>query len=161
MGYFRPMKHILLLSTVCIFCVFTTNSWGQSDVLYPETSSPGAPEDQVFQTVDTPPSWPKCAEFPTVSEQQQCTKIELAQHLGAAIEFPATSENSPVSGTVYVKFVVGLSGELEDIEVIRGVSDSFDRAALHAVEQLPALVPGSQNGKVVRVEYVVPVRFTN
>jgi TonB family protein len=153
------MKHFLLLSTACLFGVFSTTSWGQADNDYPETAAPGLPGQHDQEELDHPPAWEKCAALASVAEQQQCTQSKIVRHLSTVLEYPASAQQEGVSGTVLVRFVVGLQGEVEDVEIARGVSESLDRAAVKAIESLPKFVPGKDDGKSVRTELVVPVRF--
>lgn len=60
--------------------------------------------------------------------------------------------NAPLADrSVSTQFVVGTAGQIEDVEVISGTNPVVDAAVLAAVRQLPAFVPGRQQGQPVRV----------
>ena len=51
-------------------------------------------------------------------------------------------------------------GEVTDESVLKSAHPDLDESALAALECIPQMVPGSQQGKPVRVTYTIPVRFT-
>jgi hypothetical protein len=60
-------------------------------------------------------------------------------------------------GRVFVYFVIRKNGEVSDLRMLRGLTDSVDAAVLDAVSRLPPLIPGSQDGKLVNVSMTVPI----
>ena len=60
---------------------------------------------------------------------------------------------------VYVSFIVEKDGTVGDATVIKGVESSCDEEALRVTKLLNSWQPGKQNGKVVRVRFVLPVKF--
>jgi protein TonB len=61
---------------------------------------------------------------------------------------------------VYVYFEVSKEGKVENIQVRRGVDKRLDDEAVRAVKSLPLFEPGKQQGRNVRVQYTIPVKFT-
>jgi len=59
--------------------------------------------------------------------------------------------NALADRPVFTRFVVGTAGQIEDAEIVLGTNPTVDAAVLAAVRQLPAFVPGRQNGQPVRV----------
>lgn len=64
-----------------------------------------------------------------------------------------------ISGKVLVEFVVEKTGELTEIQVVRGLCDQCDVEAVRLVKAMPKWTPGSQGGKLVRTRMVLPVIF--
>ena len=62
-------------------------------------------------------------------------------------------------GRVNVVFIVNEDGSLSDIKVIRSISPELDKEAIRVVKSMPKWNPAKQNGKVVKMKYVVPVNF--
>ena len=46
-----------------------------------------------------------------------------------------------------------------DTLVIRSISPELDKEAIRVVKSMPKWNPAKQNGKVVKMKYVVPVKF--
>lgn len=83
----------------------------------------------------------------------------LASELGASIEYPLTAKQDSVEGTVFVQFVVSEAGKVSDVEVLKPVHSDLDAEALRVVSNLKDWTPGSNAGKPVRVQMVLPIKF--
>jgi len=75
------------------------------------------------------------------------------------LKYPASARRMGVDGKVYVQFVVGKDGSITDIKTIRGISADCDREAERVVKMMPPWKAGRQNGKPVRVSFVLPIIF--
>ena len=58
-----------------------------------------------------------------------------------------------------MKFVVRSTGEIDNIQIVRGVHKILDTAAIELVKKMPQWIPGVQNGKTVPVYIILPVVF--
>ena len=76
----------------------------------------------------------------------------LQKFMAENTKYPTIDKENGVEGTVAIRFVV-----LED--VVRSVSPTIDKEALRLVKMLPKFNPGKQNGKSVRVNFNLPVKF--
>lgn len=76
-----------------------------------------------------------------------------------AVVMPAEVANDTIARKVFVGFIVGPSGVIRDVKVVRSLSASCDAAALAAVRQLPRFVGGKLNGLPASVSFTVPVLF--
>lgn len=83
----------------------------------------------------------------------------LVQYIASHLKYPPVAQENGVQGRVFVSFVVGEDGYVEDVQVIKGVDPSLDKEAVRVVKSLPRWTPGNQQGKPVRVRYSVPVTF--
>lgn len=83
----------------------------------------------------------------------------LVQYIASHLKYPPVAQENGVQGRVFVSFVVGEDGYVEDVQVIKGVDPSLDKEAVRVVKSLPRWTPGNQQGKPVRVRYSVPVIF--
>jgi TonB family protein len=75
------------------------------------------------------------------------------------MKYPASAAKAGIAGTVYVAMVVNKDGALSDVKIQRGVEASIDAEAMRVIQALPPWKPGKQNGKTVRVRYILPVKF--
>lgn len=74
-------------------------------------------------------------------------------------DYPAMSRRHGESGTAYVRFVVGLTGKLENIELKKSSGyDRLDQAALDAV-RASTCKPYLENGEPIRAAYTQPYQF--
>jgi len=75
------------------------------------------------------------------------------------VVYPELSKEMEEQGIVYVEFVVNTNGSIQDVKIIKGVSELLDKEAMRVVKMMPAWTPGEQAGKKVRVRYQVPINF--
>lgn len=81
------------------------------------------------------------------------------QYVYKSLRYPKEARRVRVEGKVFVQFVVERSGELSEVEVIKGIGYGCDEEAIRIVQGSPPWIPGYQRGKPVRQRYVVPINF--
>lgn len=75
------------------------------------------------------------------------------------IEYPQLALENNISGKVYVTFVVEEDGSITNPKVLRDIGGGCGQEALRVVKMMPKWKPGKQQGKVVRVQFNLPVKF--
>ena len=81
------------------------------------------------------------------------------QYLAENVKYPQDAYEQKIGGRVLVQFVIEKDGSISDVEIARGVFPSLDEEAIRVIKVMPRWNPGKQNGKAVRVKYVLPVSF--
>ena len=74
------------------------------------------------------------------------------------IVYPEIAKRAGVQGRVFVKAYVDEKGNVNKVELIRGIGAGCDEAAMNAVKSV-MFKPGKQRGKPVKVQVTVPVLF--
>ena len=64
-----------------------------------------------------------------------------------------------MQGRVVVQFVVNTDGSIEDAKVVRAVDPLLDQEGIRVINTMPNWKSGMQDGKTVRVKYIVPIMF--
>ena len=85
---------------------------------------------------------------------------ELFNYLNKNIKYPSIARENGIQGKVFVTFVVDAEGKVKDAKILRGLGSGLDDEALRVVRAMPAWKPGMQNGRVVQVQYNLPIVFT-
>ena len=67
--------------------------------------------------------------------------------------------DNDIQGRVVVKFIVNEDGSVSDAQVKRSISQGLDKEALRVINMLPRFIPGRQQGKAVKVYFLLPVAF--
>ena len=86
-------------------------------------------------------------------------QIELLKFINDAIRYPVIAQENGIQGRVIIRFVVTATGEVSDVQVVRGLDAACDREAVRVVKSLPRWIPGKQNGRNVPVYYTLPVVY--
>ena len=83
----------------------------------------------------------------------------LLKFLGEKIVYPDLASQIGISGKVYVEFIVEKDGSISSVKIARGIDQLLDTEALRVINTMPKWIPGSQNGRNVRVKLNLPVNF--
>ena len=75
------------------------------------------------------------------------------------LKYPAQAARANVQGRVYISFVVGADGSIENIETLKGIGFGCDEEAERVIKLMPKWKPGRQSGTPVRVRFNLPVAF--
>jgi len=76
------------------------------------------------------------------------------------ITYPKEAREKGIHGTVYVSFVIEQDGSVSDIKVERGIGGGCDQETVRVIQKMPKWSPGMIDGKPVRVQFNMPMRFT-
>lgn len=83
----------------------------------------------------------------------------LMKYLSENIEYPPACKEEGVEGTVYLSFVVDKSGELTDMKVLKSPDERLSANAMDVLSKMPAWTPGENAGKLVKVQYNLPIKY--
>jgi TonB family protein len=104
-------------------------------------------EDEFFTVVDEMPRYPGGDEA-------------RMKFLVENIKYPEAARKAGKQGNVFVQFIVEADGKITNANVLRGFDDACDAMALKTIQAMPDWIPGKQDGKNVRVQFVMPIRFS-
>jgi len=126
-------------------------------VILPLTFGPAA-EPRLLLYSDEKPVFPLPTGFkPYRSNPASYT---LRDFLQRQFRYPAIDLRNQVEGTVYAYFEVSETGAVENRRVVGSLSPTIDAEVLRTLNTIPnATTPPRQQGRPVRVAYVVPVNL--
>jgi TonB family protein len=84
---------------------------------------------------------------------------DFREYIQKKLEYPRKAEKLGIEGEVSVRFTIDTTGRVIDAEIINSVDSVLNKEALRVVNSSPVWIPGKQDGKPVRVTYIVPVIF--
>jgi protein TonB len=138
----------LVLSVIFLF-IFNT-VFAEQNVLIQNRSNHidtiTVEEDPVFLAVENQPEFPGGLD-------------SLNNFIARNVRYPPKARELGIEGKVYVVFVVEKDGSITNIKILRGVGQSCDEEAKRVVRLMPNFIPGKQNGRLVRVQYIIPINF--
>jgi protein TonB len=82
-----------------------------------------------------------------------------SKFLNKNLRYPTQARDEGTQGRVTISFVVEKNGELSNVKVLRGIGYGCDEEAIRVIKKSPFWKPGFQNGRAVRVSYVMPIVF--
>ena len=83
----------------------------------------------------------------------------LVKFVSRNLKYPPLARRMETEGTVYVSFIVGKAGEIQEAKVIKGIDATCDAEALRVITLMKDWLPAQQGGLPVRVRMVLPITF--
>ena len=108
--------------------------------------------------VETPKE-PETVNWATEMPQYPGGETALTDFVRKHLEYPRYEAEIGIQGRVVVGFIIDENGKVTNVRVMKGVSKGIDNEAIRVVKMLHDFKPGSQNGRKVRVSYVLPLSF--
>lgn len=102
---------------------------------------------------------PDPIDFPDEMPQFEGGESEMFKYLSKNMKYPKVDLQLERQGTVFVEFVVGKNGEITEVKILRGVSETIDAEAIRVIQSMPNWLPGKQKGRAVKVRYKMPLTF--
>ena len=133
----KKMKKFFLMSLMAVCCLVTASA--QKTVVSQKNQ-------KVYDVAEQMPEYP--GGMPAMFE-----------FLMKNLQYPKDAEKQKVEGRVMVMFVVETDGSISDVKVAKKTFPSLDAEAVRVVQSMPKWTPGRDKGKVVRVQYTLPVSF--
>lgn len=87
------------------------------------------------------------------------SEVALNNFLSKNIVYPELELKNKIQGTVFVRFVVLEDGSIGNIDVVKTLGNAFTEEAIRVVKLMPNFIPGTQQGKPVKVYYNLPINF--
>ncbi len=114
----------------------------------PQLASAQAKKDYIAETI----------EVDVVPVYASGGEAGLMKYLGENIQYPADAKKANAQGVVALSFVISTSGAVEDINVLKSPHQSLGDEAVRVVKAT-RWVPGSKDGKPVKVRFTLPIKF--
>ncbi len=83
----------------------------------------------------------------------------LMSFLQRKTNYPDMERDLQIEGKALVRFVVNGDGSVSNISVLKTASPGFGKEGMRVVGIMPKFKPGLQQGKPVRVQYILPFQF--
>lgn len=80
-------------------------------------------------------------------------------YVGNEMKYPLEAQQRGVEGRVDVQFVVEKDGSLSNISAIKGIGAGCEEEAIRVVQNASSFKPGTQRGRPVRVQMLMPIIF--
>lgn len=75
--------------------------------------------------------------------------VDLFQFIGQNTKFPVEVNNANLTGRIFIQFIVTSYGEIEQIQVLRGIHPYVDNVYVDALKKIKFKSPGIKNGKPI------------
>jgi len=143
--------YILILTLfICFSCRNKSNEnnkgYFKENVTSSDSSIKGI-EEEVYNCVE---------EYPTFGDSIG----DLKKFFRERLVYPQSAIEDSLEGRVFLTFVIEKDGHVSNARAIRGVRYDLDDECIRVAYLMPKWLPGKQDGKPVRVSWVVPITFS-
>ena len=143
------------LLILCL-CLLPTLLAAQTDTVAVDTT--------IYSFADEAPRFPsRCETLDTIARvKSECSQAALLTYVNQRVGYPHEARVNKVSGTVVISFVVEKNGVLSRAKILKDPGAGLGLSALRAVAEMAGRVrfrPAIKDGKPVRFNYVLPIRF--
>ena len=113
---------------------------------------------------DTGPGEPAAPEIFTIVEENAEFPGGLAammKYIQNNVQYPAMAREAGISGKCFLKFVVNETGDISNVEVLKGVPGcpDCDKEAIRVVKSMPKWKPAKMTGRAVKCYFNLPFSF--
>ncbi|TGE09619.1 energy transducer TonB [Hymenobacter fodinae] len=81
----------------------------------------------------------------------------LQKYIKQTLHYPSGAK---ASGKIFISFIVTKTGQVANVEVVKGLEPLLDKEAIRVVRQMGNWTPGQQQNRPVDVRYTLPITFT-
>lgn len=124
---------------------------GPGEVIFDEVvedvvAEPAEDPNRVYMVVEQAPEFPGGV-------------TAMMKFISQNMRYPSQARRMGTEGSVFVEFVVDQSGTITGAKLLKGIGSGCDEEAIRVIQKMPPWKPGKQNGKPVKVRFVLPVKF--
>lgn len=165
----RFILYLILILIVLIFAIteiaISLNDKPQDKPIPEITENENEEYEEVtFTSIEEPETPPTdesdVSDFAEVDPEFPGGESAMIKFIQENVTYPEMSREMGEQGTVYVQFVVNTDGSIQNVKVLKGVSELLDKEAVRVIKKMPNWSPGKQNGEPIRVRYQIPIRFS-
>ena len=86
---------------------------------------------------------------------------EMNKFIKKYLKYPVAERKAGIQGTVKVGFDVSIDGKITNVMILESIPEAsgLEKEALRIVSIMPKWEPGMKNNKVVKMDYVLPIKF--
>ena len=85
----------------------------------------------------------------------------LYKYVDKNMIYPENAKEKKIEGTVFVKFVITESGQIDpnSVEIVKGVEESLDQEAIRLIKGAGEWKPGTKDGIPIKMNKLLPIAF--
>jgi len=114
---------------------------------------------KIFKVAEEMPRFPGCEAETDAETREKCAQRKLLEFVYDKLEYPEEAKQAGISGIVVAQFIIDKAGQVKNPRIVRSIGGGTDEAVLEVIRQMPDWIPGKQSGRLVNVEFNLPIRF--
>ncbi|MBI5538762.1 MAG: TonB family protein [Bacteroidia bacterium] len=86
-------------------------------------------------------------------------EIELLNRISHSVKYPESLKSEGIQGKVFVQFIINKNGNVTDVSIYNPAHPLLNKESIRVIKALPIWKPGIQNGKEVKVSFIIPINY--
>lgn len=132
--------------------------------LFAQDTTAAVQDTTIYDIADEAPRFPTpCERYDTTAAAKaECSQVALLQYINQRALYTAEAREKNISGMAVVSFVVEKNGLISMARILRDPGGDLGLSALRSVIGMAnevRWIPAKKDGKPVRFQFVLPVRF--
>ncbi|MFK7773034.1 MAG: energy transducer TonB, partial [Saprospiraceae bacterium] len=120
-------------------------------------------EEMIFKVVEDIPAHPECEHLKdSLNEMKYCTEQKILAFIYSKFQYPPEAIANKTEGEILLKFYVDREGNVSKVEILKDIGNGCGEEAKRALLLMNKEKPwrrASARGKVVKVQFIMPVVF--
>lgn len=114
-------------------------------------------KDSIPILVSEMPLFPGCDSLGNEEERRECSRKKMNTFIKKNLKYPQS--DLCYEGTVVVRIIIGENGQILKSKLLRNPGGGLGKSALDVIKKMPNWIPGKENGKPIKVQMTIPVKF--
>jgi hypothetical protein len=151
------MNKILVAASLFLFASGTNEFWAQGGIGM-------EPPPRVYTEVERPPVWPGCETTPQEKsdpwkEEKACTLRAIQSYFDETLKIEGLDRYDPFPETMLLAFSIDESGDVFDIEILRGNHPPVEEQIRQVMVAFPRFQAAMEQEEIVRYRFQIPVQL--
>jgi len=112
-----------------------------------------------LQQVDQLPVFVGCDATLEGDALRQCSNQKMIEFVSKNMIYPKAAVENGIEGMVVVSFMVEADGSVSEVKSVKGIGGGCEEEVMRVLYSMPDWKPGMKDGKPVRTELKLPVKF--
>ncbi len=87
------------------------------------------------------------------------TNASMMAYFSKNVQYPSKAIKKNIQGKVLVSFVIDRDGSVTKVRIVQSVDKLLDKEAVRAIQSMPDWQPAINEGRPVRMSFIVPITF--
>ena len=83
----------------------------------------------------------------------------LYKYIDKSLTYPKSARQEKINGKVTVRFIIEKDGSVSNVKVEESLHPECDAEAVRIIQGMPKWKPGSQDGRPVKCQFLLPIAF--
>ncbi len=116
-----------------------------------------SPIEEIIDPIRVMPRFPGCEDLDiSTKEKKKCAEEKMLEFVYGNLKYPA---NACVEGMIVINFTIDEEGNIINPKVVRDIGGGAGEEGLRVVKLMPKWIPAEEFGKLVKVNFNLPIRF--